>query len=444
VTSTLLFGGMVLLALGAWALWERADRRKERVVTRVVEDLRAMGDAVATTLSPSIDPSRCIGSGACVLACPEYNVIGLVGGQARLVNPLGCIGHGACADACPVTAIRLVYGTKTRGVELPVLDPNFQTNRPGVYVAGELGGMGLIRNAIAQGRQAAEHVIRGSPEAGVAPRRGAAGALDAIIVGAGPAGISAALTLMQAGLRIAIIDREGFGGTILHYPRRKLVMTGAVELPGYGRIAASQLSKEELVHIWQQIYERAQPPLVAGELVTGLEARADGMWGVVSDAAVRYAANVVLALGGRGSPQKLGIAGEEMSKVAYRLLEPNEFEGKHVLVVGGGNSAVESALALDDFGGCASVAISYRRAEFARCRGENRERIARAVESGRVRAFLQTELESIARTHVVLRDAGRRLGELVNDALIVQIGGTPPARVLATLGIALTTKYGER
>jgi thioredoxin reductase/NAD-dependent dihydropyrimidine dehydrogenase PreA subunit len=438
--STLAFAAALALALVLYFWWDRSDRNKEQVAQRIVEDLQAMGDVVATSLSPSIDPDRCIGSGACVAACPEKGVIALVGARAALVNPLGCIGHGACASACPVSAISLVYGTKTRGVELPVVDQNFQTQRAGVYIAGELGGMGLIRNAINQGRQAAEHIIQGIPS----PRRGGGEVLDALVVGAGPAGISATLRLMQAGLRVLLIDRESFGGTILHYPRAKVVMTGALELPLYGRVSRQELSKEELVSLWTQVREKLDPPFVAGELVTGLEALHDGNWSVVSDRAVHRAANVILALGGRGSPQKLGVVGEEHPKVSYRLLEPREFAGKHALVVGGGNSAVESALALADYQGCASVGISYRRGEFARCRAQNRERIASAIQRGAVNPYLSTELEEIADGHVTLRDAHGARARIANDAVIVQIGGTPPARLLGSLGIQLVTKYGER
>lgn len=438
--STLAFGAALALALFLYFWWERSDRGKERIAQNIVTDIQAMGDVVAVSLSPSIDPDRCIGSGACVAACPEKGVIALVGGRAALVNPLGCIGHGACASACPVNAISLVYGTKTRGVELPVVDQNFQTQRAGVYIAGELGGMGLIRNAILQGRQAAEHIIAGAPQ----PRRGGGEVLDALVVGAGPAGISATLRLMQAGLRVSMIDREGFGGTILHYPRAKVVMTGALELPLYGKVARRELSKEELVSLWADVRAKHDPPFVAGELVTGLEALDDGNWAVICERTVYRAANVILALGGRGSPQKLGVAGEEHAKVSYRLLEPGEFSGKHVLVVGGGNSAVESALALAEYQGCASVALSYRRGEFARCRAQNRERIASAIQNGAVQAHLSTVLEEISEAHVTLRDAHGGRARLANDAVIAQLGGTPPARLLSSLGIGLITKYGER
>jgi thioredoxin reductase (NADPH) len=443
VTSSLIFGAVLLLSVVLYWLWDRADKKKHAIVERVAEDIKAMGDVVATSLSPRINPDICIGSGACVAACPEKGVIGLLRGQATLINPLGCIGHGACATACPVTAIQLVYGTKTRGVELPVLDADFQTNKEGVYIAGELGGMGLIRNAVSQGRQAAEHVLFGMSRRG-GPRRGVNGAFDLIVVGAGPAGISATLRSMQEGLRVLLIDREGFGGTILHYPRAKVVMTGTLELPVYGKVSGRQLSKEQLVALWEEIRAKVAPPVVTGELVTRLEQRSDGMWGVVSDRGVRHAANVILALGGRGSPQKLGVPGEESSKVAYRLLEPKEFQGKHVLVVGGGNSAVESALALVDHGACASVAISYRKREFARCRAENRRRIGACIAEGAVRALFESEVTEIGAHAVTLRDPGGRVAQVPSDAVIVQIGGTPPARLLESLGIALTTKYGER
>lgn len=443
MTSTLTFFALLALALLVYWLWERSDRQRETIAERIAVDVQAMGDVVAQSLSPRIDAGRCIGSGACVSACPETSVIALVGGRAQLVNPLGCIGHGACADACPVSAIRLVYGTATRGVELPVIDEHFQTNQPGVYIAGELGGMGLIKNAIRQGRLAAEHVIIGSRDQGPA-RRGKNGALDALVVGAGPAGISATLQLMQAGLRVLLIDREGFGGTILHYPRAKVVMTGPLELPVYGTVRARQLSKEQLMQLWHDIQLKAKPPLATGHLVTGLSVRADGMIDVQAERAQWHAANVILALGRRGSPRKLDVPGEESAKVAYRLLEPSEFRGKHVMVVGGGNSAVESALSLADSGVCASVSISYRRQEFARCRSENKRRIQECVASGAVRALLSTQVLAIHDSRVTLSDDQRRILEIANDAVIVQAGGTPPNQLLESFGIQTVTKYGER
>lgn len=442
--STAAVAAILFVSFLLYYLWERSDRTKEQAIQQVVDDLSAMGELVAASLSPQIDPDRCIGSGACVQACPEKQVIGIIGGYARLANPLGCVGHGACEAACPIHAIKLVYGTRTRGVELPRIDPHFETNQAGVYIIGELGGMGLIRNAIEQGRQAADRVVAGAPEKELPPRRGVSDALDAVIVGAGPAGISATLRLMEAGLRVLLLEREGFGGTIMHYPRAKVVMTGTLNLPIYGKVRKRTMSKEQLVELWQDIVQKTQPPLREGALVEKLSKDADGMWRVHSNLGEVRAANVLLALGVRGSPRKLDVAGEEQAKVAYRLIEPESFANKHVLVVGGGNSAVETALALADAGCCKSVRLSYRKTSFARCRGENRDRIAREIEAGRVIACLPTEVQSIGQGSVTLRDTERGIEQTVeNDAVIVQVGGTPPSQLLRSFGIEIVTKYGE-
>jgi thioredoxin reductase (NADPH) len=436
---------VVLVALAvtsiywAWTWWEA---RQELVLQRELDDTAALGDVLPPTLHPLIDPERCIGSGACVRACPEQQVLGLVQGRAVLVGPMSCIGHGACADACPAQAIRLVFGTQTRGIELPRLDSDFRTNQPGVYIAGELGGMGLIRNAVEQGARVAKHIARGSPPE--PPRRGRGGALDALVVGAGPAGISATLGLLEAGLSVLLLDQESFGGTITHYPRAKVVMTGDLPLPLVGRVKQRTMSREALVELWSDIRARFDLPFKSQQLVVGVEAAPDGMWRVRTETEVFPAANVVLALGTRGSPRRLSVAGEELAKVHYRLLEPREFRGKHVLVVGGGNSAVESALALHDSGDCASVSISYRREQFVRCRSDNRRRIDAAIASGAVRAKMSTAVTNIEAFSVTLRDKEGHHEIVPNDAVIAQLGGTAPTDVLKSFGVELVTKYGER
>jgi thioredoxin reductase len=202
------------------------------------------------------------------------------------------------------------------------------------------------------------------------------------------------------------------------------------------------MSKEELVDLWRSIQEKANVPVKTGVLVDGVDAEADGMWRLQTNAGPFRAANVLLALGRRGSPRKLDVPGEEQGKVHYRLLEPGEFSGKHVLVVGGGNSAVESALSLADANGCASVSISYRRNAFARCRAENRRRIDEAIAAGRVKPLMPTEVRSIEERDVVLDADGRNV-RVPNDAVIIQAGGTAPSELLKKFGIDIVTKYGE-
>jgi thioredoxin reductase/NAD-dependent dihydropyrimidine dehydrogenase PreA subunit len=432
VTWLLLIGA----AVAVYVAWGVRDRQRHRRDHEVHEELADLGDElVPTSLHPLIDTGRCIGSGACVSACPEEHVLGMIQGQAKLINPLACIGHGACMAACPVQAITLVFGTATRGVELPRVDPHFETNQPGVYVVGELGGMGLIRNAVEQGRQAAAHIAAG-------PRRGGA-VLDALVVGAGPAGMGAALELGVRGLRAEIVEEGELGGAIRHYPRAKVVMTGALELPGLGRVRGKTMSKEELGALWQEVVASKALIVHEHERVTGLR-RAGDAWIVSSTVGERRAANVVLALGRRGAPRRLGVPGEDLPKVSYRVLEPQTFAGQHVLVVGGGNAAADCAIALVEEGRCASVSLSYRRPELARLRGGVRQRVEALAAHGRLRKLLPTEVVAIAERSVTLAGRDGRREELPNDAVIVHIGGTSPVELLATFGIETVEKFAER
>ena len=134
--------------------------RRQRRQTRHAAELRASiegGLAEPPSLHPVVDPALCIGSGSCVQACPE-EALGIVNGKAVLKNAAACIGHGACHAACPMQAIRLVFGTERRGIDIPNVTPEFESNVPGIFIAGELGGMGLIRKAAEQGRQAMEAI----------------------------------------------------------------------------------------------------------------------------------------------------------------------------------------------------------------------------------------------------------------------------------------------
>lgn len=442
MASYLPIAAFFLLAAALYWLGGMHLRRKERKAIATLEDMAALGEVVPDTMHPVIDEARCIGSGGCVRACPEKDVLAIVKGRAVVLNPLACVGHSACLDACPVHAIRVVFGTATRGVELPKVDENFQTTRAGVYVIGELGGMGLIRNAVLQGKEAADHVIAGT-------RRGTGDVHDAVVVGAGPAGISAALRLMEAGLRVLVLEREAFGGTIVHYPRAKVVMTGVLELAVVGKVGKRRMSKEELVDVWRSIHDRTQLPVKVGVLVDGVEPTPDGAaWKLSTSAGPVLSANVLLALGRRGSPRKLDVPGEDQAKVHYRLLEPSEFRGKHVLVVGGGNSAVETAVSLAEAGNCASVTISYRRGAFARCRAENRRKMDEAIATGAVVALMNSDVTSIGERQVELAVRGGEKGkslqkQIANDAVIIQAGGTAPAEILSKFGIDVETRYGQ-
>jgi thioredoxin reductase (NADPH) len=385
------------------------------------------------SLHPIIDPKKCIGCGSCVKACPEYpghHVLGLVNGKAELVSPTACIGHGACKAVCPVDAISLVFGTATRGVDIPKVSPWFETNVPGVFVAGELGGMGLIRNAVEQGRQAMDEISRRRPKGG--------NRLDVVIVGAGPAGFSASLAAMEKKLRFATVEQESLGGCVYGYPRGKIVMTQPATLPIVGKVNMQLTSKEELLEFWRGIERRTGVPIRYGERVETVTRDGDGFVVRTTKGELRTH-SVLLAVGRRGTPRKLGVPGEDLSKVVYRLIEPEQYSGQRVLVVGGGDSALEAAASLAEAN--ASVALSYRGDAFQRAKTRNRERVAEAARLGRLEVLLKSQVREIAPQAVVLTQEARKL-KLANDAVIVNAGGVLPTEFLKGIGIEVETKWG--
>jgi thioredoxin reductase/NAD-dependent dihydropyrimidine dehydrogenase PreA subunit len=421
-----------MLLIWAWYLWRRA--RREAAHRSVREDAVAAGLIEPASLHPVIDAARCVGCGACAQACPEqpeHHVLGLIGGKAQLISPTDCIGHGACKEACPVGAIALVFGTATRGVDIPVLRPNFESNVPGVYVAGELGGMGLIRNALTQGRQAVEAIA--------AAKRRQPGRLDVLIVGAGPAGFAAALTAQSLGLRYLVIEQESLGGCVYQYPRGKMVMTAPVEVPLIGKIHFRQTSKEQLLKFWTDARDRHELQIRCQERVEAIDHHDGGF--IVRTSRNRYpASNVLLAIGRRGTPRKLGVPGEELPKVVYRLIDPEQYRGQQVLVVGGGDSALEAAASIAEVGDT-HVTLSYRGDAFTRAKPRNRERVDQSRERGALDLLLSSQVAEIHPALVILEHSGQAL-KLHNEAVIVSAGGVLPNEFLRGVGVQVETKYG--
>jgi thioredoxin reductase/NAD-dependent dihydropyrimidine dehydrogenase PreA subunit len=408
-------------------------RRRRRLERRSIKAQEATGSAEPASLHPIIDPARCIGCGACVKACPEqvhHTVLGIVGGRAALVSPGDCIGHGACKTVCPVAAITLVFGSERRGVDIPVLTPTFESTVPGIFIAGELGGMGLIRNALEQGRQAVE---------ALASRRSGDERLDLLVVGAGPAGFAAALTAKSKGMRCVTVEQESLGGAVFQYPRGKLVMTAPATVPLIGTINFRQTSKEALLQFWQEAERKTGVQINYKERVEDVTRSGDGFT-VKTSRATYQTRSVLLAIGRRGTPRKLGVPGEELSKVVYRLIDPEQYSGKHVLVVGGGDSALEAAASIAESGSDA-VVLSYRGEEFDRAKARNRERIKAAATAGRLRVLMKSSVRQIATESVAIESNGGTL-KVRNDAVIVSAGGVLPSDFLRRVGITVETKYG--
>jgi thioredoxin reductase/NAD-dependent dihydropyrimidine dehydrogenase PreA subunit len=426
--SYLLYGLPCLLLL-VWHV--RRRRRLERRSVQLYEQTRS---AEPASLHPVINPGRCIGCGSCLKACPEqelHEVLGIVGGRAALINPGDCIGHGACKTACPVEAITLVFGSERRGVDIPVVSPAFESTVPGMYIAGELGGMGLIRNALEQGKQAMEAIA--------ARGRAAGDAHDVVIVGAGPAGFAATLTAKSKGLRYLTLEQESLGGAVFQYPRGKLVMTAPAIVPLIGKINFRQTSKEELLRFWQEAERKSGVKINYRERVEDI-VRDGGNFQVRTARATYTTRSVLLAIGRRGTPRKLGVPGEELPKVVYRLIDPEQYAGQQVLVVGGGDSALEAAASIAE-NGAGEVVLSYRGPQFDRAKARNRERIDAAARGGRLKVLTSSNVKTIEPAAVAIERGGEMLN-VRNDAVIVSAGGVLPSEFLRHVGIAVETKYG--
>ena len=409
----------------------RGRRRTEEKSIALRNAALEAGLVEPPSLHPKIDPSMCIGCGSCVAACPEGDVLGIIGGKAELVAPTECIGHGACRAACPVGAIELVFGTEKRGIELPHVGPDFQTNVPGLYIAGELGGMGLIRNAIEQGRQAVEQIAKR-----VQPR---GDGYDVIIIGAGPAGFSASLAAIDKQLRYITLEQDSLGGTVAHYPRGKLVMTAPAQLPRYGTVKFGEVSKESLLSFWTKVAQENDLHIGFQERVEKI-APMGGSFEVVTSKRTLHAKTVLLTIGRRGSPRRLGVDGEDLPKVVYRMIDPQQYIGRRVLIIGGGDSALEAAATLAEETN-ASVTLAYRGNALGRAKPKNRERINSCVAGKRLELWLNTEIASVAEDHVVVNREGR-LHQAPNDAIIVCAGGILPTELLKQCGVEVSTKYG--
>jgi len=413
---------VVMFALGI--LLEGRARRREHaaVLARPQETL--------PTLYPRINASACICSGACVSVCPEGDVIAMVDGKPKLVGASACIGHSDCVRSCPVSAIELVLGTTERAVVVPVATSTFETTVPGLYVAGEVNGIGLIHNAVAQGVQVAAAALAGAGPHGCE--------LDLVVVGAGPAGIGAALEARRRGARCVVFEKGDFGGAMRSYPRQKVVMTAPLDLPGIGSIKLRRTTKEALLELFDQVVERTDLPIAERVEVRTIQPAAEGLR-VETSAGVTTAFRVILAIGRRGTPRRLDVPGDHLPHVVYEVRDPARYAGASVVVVGGGNSAAELSLALAAQPGT-RVTLVHRGKDFGRCKPENQRALSRA--DGRLAVRLDTIVRSIGVDGVELETAGRP-STVAASHVVCCLGAELSGPWLSGLGIALRELRGE-
>ena len=419
----------VVLIVAVVVPYYRQTRKREKEARERFERAKVSGLQAAVSVHPHIDALTCIGCGGCVDACPEGDVLAVIDGKAVLVNGAKCVGHGLCADACPVGGITLMMAAPGRSADLPVLDTHLETSVKNMFIVGELGGLGLIKNAMSQGRQAVEY-IASRPF----PRNGR---FDVAIVGAGPAGIAAALAAKQKSLRYVLLEQGEVGGTILQYPRRKIVMTAPVEVPLWGKLKLNETSKENLLEVWRDIIAKTQLKINEHEKVLDIR-NEEGFFTLLTTGVEYEAKHVVLALGRRGTPRKLGVPGEDQGKVTYRLIDAETYQGYHVLVVGGGDSAVEAAMGLA-LQGTNTVTLSYRQGQFSRLKERNIKHLEEYLKKRKINVIFNSVVAQILE-HEVILETPEGLKEIRNDYVFVFAGGEMPFEFLKKIGIQFHTQ----
>jgi len=411
--------------------------RYNQQLAEKIDDAQKQGSNQALTQHPQIDRNRCLGCGSCVRACPEKGVLALVEGRSGLVHASHCVGHGCCEQACPVGTLTVGLGDVSSRSDIPILSEGRETSVPGVFIAGELSGVGLIRHAITQGTQVIETIADRLRAQNT--NLATVDLLDVLIIGCGPAGIAAALRAHELGLSHVIVDQDGIGGTVRKYPRNKLTLTQPVDLPIYGRMNRTQYTKEELIELWEGVVHEVGIEVQSGVKFTDLDQCHDGSLSAITSAGTFHCRNFVLALGRRGTPRRLGVPGEASERVLYQLTDAADYTYQDLLVVGGGDSAIEAALALAAQPGN-RVTLSYRRHAFFRIKPRNRTRIESLQSDSNIMIILNSQVKKIESNQVWLTlktEDGERVEDKVVPAeyVFVFAGGEPPYPLLKRIGV---------
>jgi thioredoxin reductase/NAD-dependent dihydropyrimidine dehydrogenase PreA subunit len=426
------FAGVGMVGRRTWA--RRRDRLDLALIEREPGEAKLDPGAVATTMRPAerrrlptVDTTTCIGCSACVDACP-YDVLDIRSYVAVVARPDDCCGLTLCEQRCPNGSLVIHEGERVP--DLPRLDDRLEAaGAPGIHLAGDLTGLPLIRNAINQGAHAVQSI---APLLRSAPRV----EHELIIVGAGPAGISAALEAKRLGLRYLVLEQASAAESIRSFPRGKLVFDQPLGMPVVGELWLRESTKEELLGKWLRIIRSENLAIREGVRVRGVERPKAGVLHVLSATDEVFACNrVLLAFGRRGSPRKLDVAIPDamLDHVHYTLADARSFAGRRVLIVGLGDVAMEAAIGLAGQADT-KVIVSYRGNEARRGKRRNVDELARLVRKGRVELVLGSEVEEIGSGRVRLRGTGGVIEREV-DSVFVMIGSVPPKGLLDAFGV---------
>ncbi|MGH7901465.1 MAG: NAD(P)-binding domain-containing protein, partial [Thermodesulfobacteriota bacterium] len=354
--------------------------------------------------------------------------------------------------------------------KLPKVNDDFSTNIPGLYITGDLSGNPLLKFSSDSGAKAVKKIIADRDFQKQRTAENNPDLLDLVIVGAGVSGMAAALEARKAGLRYEILEATEPFSTVVNFPRGKPIYTYPTEMIPIGDLQFTATVKEPLVDELkaQTIGRGIEPRLARVEKVE----REGGYFDIVIlDKKNLRARRVVVGIGRSGNFRKLGVPGEDLDKVFNRLHDPKDFSGRNVLVVGGGDTAIETAIAIAQCGGY--VTISYRRAEFSRPKPDNLEKLAKLLENpmadvavetptservttstggfirkgqtpGEINLMMSSQVKDISEAEVFLIDSDGKEITIPNDAVFTMIGREAPLDFFRRSGVKIKGELGAK
>jgi thioredoxin reductase/formate hydrogenlyase subunit 6/NADH:ubiquinone oxidoreductase subunit I len=363
----------------------------------------------------------------CIAAC-SFGTISVDGATQDIHISDRCAGCGACAGACPNDAIFMTWRPYTVADfpdPMPQSTASGATNAEGVFVAGDVSGAALIRIAINDAVRAVDSIQ---------PRQSSSGVphVDVAIVGSGPAGLAAALRCRERNLTCQVLERDRLASTIRSYPKNKHVMAEPANVELRSSLWFEACSKEELLAHWESAVAENQIPVIEQAEVQRVE-KSGSLFTVHTNRGTMQAEYVLICTGKRGTPRRLGLPGEVHPRVLYALDDAEAYAGRRVLVIGGGDSAIEAALALADAPNTV-VTLSYRQGAFTRAKPSNRQQLERYHANGRIQVILKSKPTAIE-PHAIRLMTEQGEHSVPNDVVFALLGADPPTEFLQNSGV---------